>query len=229
MSLHFHGTPITPLARLNELAGRCFCVSYAAPHQVEKCHQIGQSVMLDNGAFSFWRSGVATNWEGYYNWVEPWLDYFTTWAVIPDVIGGTEEENDMLLIKWFQRRLPRGAPVWHMNESIDRLKRLCQGYEKVCLGSSAQYATVGSPSWHRRMDEAMNALCGNGPPPCWLHMLRGMEMVDSGYPFASVDSTNVAQNHNRPQNTAATLAARLDARQAPARWREAAIQQELVA
>jgi hypothetical protein len=48
--LHYHGTPITPQAKLLELAGRNFCVSYAAPYQVAACHEIGQSVMLDNGA-----------------------------------------------------------------------------------------------------------------------------------------------------------------------------------
>ena len=59
--LHFHGTPISPRAELLTLAGRCFCVSYAAPQDVEVCHDIGQSVMLDNGAFSFWRTGKPTD------------------------------------------------------------------------------------------------------------------------------------------------------------------------
>lgn len=223
MTLHYHGTPITPPARLEELAGRNFCVSYADSRDAARCHSLGQSVMLDNGAFTFWRkAGLQMHpdwWHTYYGWAEPWLEYHTTWAVIPDVIDGTEEENDLQLAKWFQRRLPRGAPVWHMHESLDRLKRLCVGYERVCIGSSGQYATVGSPSWHRRMEEAMNELCGNGPPPVWLHMLRGMAMVNEGYPFASVDSTDVAQNHSRPQNTPERMAARWDAIQAPSRWR----------
>ncbi len=232
MSLHYHGTPITPQDRLYELAGRNFCVSYAAPYQVEKCHAIGQSVMLDNGAFSFWRSGQSMSfedWQGYYDWAEPWLDYHTTWAVIPDVIDGTEEENDFLVNRSWA--IGNVAPVWHMNESIDRLKRLCQTYQRVCLGSSGQYANVGSDSWHRRMEEAMNDLCGNGAPPCWLHMLRGMDVVDAGYPFASVDSTNVAQNHSRNGKIGegiVSLANRLDARQAPAMWRMAHVQEELV-
>lgn len=230
MSIHYHGTPITPQARLYELAGRNFCISYAAPEQVEKCHAIGQSVMLDNGAFSFWRSGKPVDWEGYYEWVRPWLEYKTTWAVIPDYIGGSEEANDSLITDWFCEGLPPGAPVWHMHESILRLKRLCQDHARVCLGSSAQYATVGSDSWHRRMDEAMNELCGNGPAPNWLHMLRGMDVVDAGYPFASVDSTNIAQNHNRNGKLGESrvdMANRLDARQAPARWRIAHTQEAL--
>ncbi len=54
--IHYHGTPITPKERLYELAGRHFCVSYAAPGDLRRCHELGQSVMLDNGAFSSARS-----------------------------------------------------------------------------------------------------------------------------------------------------------------------------
>jgi hypothetical protein len=59
--IHYHGTPVTPRARLLELAGRCFCVSFAQPQDITACHDIGQSVMLDNGAYSFWRTGRATD------------------------------------------------------------------------------------------------------------------------------------------------------------------------
>jgi hypothetical protein len=220
--IHYHGVPITPQSVLYELAGRCFCVSHASPSQVSICHQIGQSVMLDNGAFTLWRRSKdpnsVTTWDGYYDWCERWLDYPTTWAVIPDVIDGTEEENDLLLAEWFQRRLPRGAPVWHLHESIDRLKRLAHGYERVCIGSSGTFSQVASFGWHMRMSEAMNALCGSGPVPVWLHMLRGMGLSGSEYPFASVDSTDIAQNHHRPQNGAAKMAARWDALNNKPHW-----------
>jgi hypothetical protein len=65
--------------------------------------------------------------------------------------------------------------VWHLDESIDRLKRLCHGYERVCFGSSGMFRTPGDPRWMRRMEEAMNAICGSGPAPTWLHMLRAMD------------------------------------------------------
>jgi hypothetical protein len=221
VTLHYHGTPITPASVLETLAGRNFCVSYAAPNQVEQCHQIGQSVMLDNGAYTFWSQGVATSpewWGGYADWAERWLNYPTTWAVVPDVIDGDEVDNDRLILSWPRSLFKQSAPVWHMHESLDRLMRLCVGWDRVCIGSSAQYKRVGSPSWHRRMEEAMNRICVYGIPPTQLHMLRGMAMVDAGYPFASVDSTDVARNHNRPQNTALALASRWDAKQAVPRW-----------
>jgi hypothetical protein len=159
---------------------------------------------------------AATDWDGYYDWAAPWLDYHTTWAVIPDVIDGTEEENDRLVHDWPLGE--QGAPVWHLHESIDRLRWLCGVWRRVCIGSSGQFATLGTPQWHRRMEEAFNAICGNGPPPVWIHMLRGMAFSDGPYPFASVDSTDIARNHNRLQNSARKMADRWDSVQPPSSW-----------
>jgi hypothetical protein len=223
--IHYHGTPITPQAKLLELAGRNFCVSYAAPYQVAACHEIGQSVMLDNGAFSFWKSRRPTDWQGFADWARPWLEYPTTWAVMPDVIDGDEQDNHAL-ITWLYAHArdvwERSAPVWHMHESLDRLERLCGAYKRVCIGSSGQYASVGSDSWRRRMEAAMNAVCGNGPVPVWLHMLRGMGLSGSEFPFASVDSTDIAQNHNGgahgKKRNPRDMADRWDGIQNPCRW-----------
>lgn len=225
MTIHYHGTPITSRAVLNTLAGKHFCVSHSSPNDVAVCHSIGQSVMLDNGAFSAWRVGRPTNWPKYYAWVEPWLDYRTTWAVIPDVIGDSEADNDALLDQWpFGQR---GAPVWHMHEPIKRLLMLAERWDRICIGSSGDYSVVGSPHWCGRMNAAMNDLCGDGPAPVWLHMLRGMALVGSGYPFSSVDSTNVARNHNRPGNAALDMVNKWDAIQCPARWKRRPTQTEL--
>lgn len=219
--IHYHGTPITPRAELLRLAGRSFCVSYADPRDVAVCHEVGEGVMLDNGAFTHWKKGYESDWDGFANWAQPWLDYPTTWAVMPDVIDGDEEANDRLMA-WLFNNHPdvyrRSAPVWHMHESIDRLKRLCVGYERVCIGSSGQYAVVGDARWQRRIEEAMNAVCGNGPVPVWLHMLRGLDFAGSDYPFASADSTNIAQNHKR-NGGPVRMAQEIDGRQCPARWR----------
>jgi hypothetical protein len=45
-----------------------------------------------------------------------------------------------------------------------------------------------------------------------------MQLAGREWPFASVDSTDVARNHNRPQNTARAMADRWDAAQCPPRW-----------
>jgi hypothetical protein len=223
--IHYHGTPITPNATLHTLAGRHFCVSYAAPAQVKICHQIGQSVMLDNGAFSLWRAGKPTDWGGYYRWSDEWLAFPTTWAVIPDIIDGTAEDNDALIAMWPHG--VRGAPVWHMHEPVGRLVNLCTKWPRVCVGSSGQYASVGTARWHDRMAQAFNALADTRGRVPVLHLLRGMSLSGGIYPFASVDSTDVARNHHLPHQSALKMAAKWDAQQCPAIWANRPTQMDL--
>lgn len=225
--IHYHGTPITPVAALYELSGRHFCVSHAAPADVARCHKIGQSVMLDNGAFSKWKSGKATDWAAFYRWAEPWLSCPTTWAVIPDEIDAGAQMQDALIREWpFGAK---GAPVWHMDEPVDRLLRLIDEWPRVCIGSTAEYAVVLSEAWCRRMDEMWNRIGQARQFTPVTHMLRGMQCSGRQWPFASVDSTDVAQNHHRPQNTPRTMADRWDAMQTPLRWERRPEQLELVA
>lgn len=215
MTVHYHGTPVNPVARLYELAGRHFCVSHYDPRQVALCHQIGQGVMLDNGAFSKFRSGVPTDWDAFYAWADPWLDCPTTWAVIPDVIDGDEATQNALLLQWpFGEK---GAPVWHMHESIDRLLHLTDTWPRVCFGSSGAYWQVLSESWERRADEAWNALTRRHRRTPNIHMLRGMQLSGKRWPFASLDSTDIARNHHIKGNPRA-MAERWDVSQCPARY-----------
>ncbi len=216
--IHYHGTPITPKERLYELAGRHFCVSYAAPGDLRRCHELGQSVMLDNGAFSAWTQGRTVDWRSWAAWAEPWLDYHTTWLVLPDSVDGGIEENDRLLDEW-EPCFRRGVPVWHLHEPVSRLVELCMRFDRVCFGSSGAYRVVGDDRWHLRMAVAFNAITdADGRVPVWTHMLRGMSLSGSEYPFASVDSTDLARNHNRAQNGIRQMADRWDTLQNPARW-----------
>lgn len=80
-------------------------VSFEHPEQVEVAAEICQSVALDNGAFSAWRSGRPHDFDGYASWAEGWLRHpAVDWCVVPDVIDGDESENDRLLSLW-----PMGA------------------------------------------------------------------------------------------------------------------------
>lgn len=225
MTIHYHGTPITPNAVLLSLAGRHFCVSHARPDQVQTAHLIGQSVMLDNGAFSKHTRDAQVDWVAYYDWCDVWLDHQTTWAVIPDVIDAGSQEQDALIREWPHGQ--RGAPVWHTGEPINRLLRLCDEWPRVCVGSTDEHWQVLGESWRKRMDEAFNELAVRHRRMPWLHMLRGMQLALHHYPFASLDSTDIARNHHLPHNSAKAMADRWDAAQCPPRWQIKPKQQDL--
>lgn len=200
--IHYHGTPITPnSSALAAISGGHAFVSFAYPDQLGMVIEVCQSFAVDNGAFSAWKSGrPVTDWSRYYAWVSELHRYpIFDFAVIPDVIDGSEEANDALIDEWPWRDAKSswaGAPVWHLHESIERLVRLALEWPRVCLGSSGQYATVGNSKWWGRMAEAMNAVCDkNGNPLSKLHGLRMLNVeVFSRLPFSSADSTNIAQN-----------------------------------
>jgi hypothetical protein len=181
--------------------------------------------MLDNGAFSKWKSGTATDWPAFYEWCEPWLSYPTTWAVIPDEIDAGSQMQDALIAEWpFGHK---GVPVWHMDEPIGRLLKLTDKWPRVCIGSTAEYAVVLSSAWERRMDECWNEIAKRHSFLPAIHMLRGMQLSGLRWPFASVDSTDIARNHNRKQNTPRAMADRWDAMQTPGLWKQRERQMEL--
>jgi hypothetical protein len=212
--IHYHGTPITPRAELLTMMGRHFCVSYAAPRDADACQRIGASVLFDNGAFPAWTAGCAvSDWSGFYEWVSPRLSH-PHWCIVPDVIGGTAEENDALLSAC-PLSPDVAAPVWHTDEPLDRLRRLADRCWRICIGSSRPHHP-GSEAWRRRIDEAWDALEHSGARP-WVHMLRAMREASLGeWPFASADSTAIARNHNGshrdPAVPAEVMARRLDGR-----------------
>jgi len=196
--IHLHGTPIggkrEDVARF--LEGRHALISFFRSEDIGTASEVCQSFCVDNGAFSAWRQNKIIDWDAYYAFCEQWYRHpCFEWAIIPDVIDGTEEENDALLDDWPGHI--EGVPVWHMNESLDRLDRLC-GWPRLALGSSGDFATVGSDQWWKRIAEAMEVICIGGLPRTKLHGLRMLDpKVFSHLPLASADSTNAARNGQR--------------------------------
>jgi hypothetical protein len=214
--IHYHGTPITPRAELLKMAGKNFCVSFANPYDADWCLSHGQTVMWDNGAFSFHTQGKATDWKSYYEWLEPRLGH-PHWAVVPDVIDGAPAENMELAMQWPHEK-SLACAVWHLAEPIGQLlKLLDMGFGKIAFGSSGVYWQVGSPAWARRTDEAFNTLARNGSLP-WIHMMRGLSLCGDQWPFASADSVNVARNHKDAATCPERMARRIDAIQCPIKW-----------
>lgn len=199
--IHYHGGPVTPItASLALWQRRHAFVSFAHPQQLELAAEICQSFALDNGAFSLWKKGGGLiDVPAYVAWVDQWRRHpGFDWALIPDVIDGDEYANDLMLARYREAGgdLLGSVPVWHLHESIERLRRLCHAWPRVALGSSGEYRQPNTQKWWQRIGAAMDAICDDlGRPPCKLHGLRMLNpTVFSQLPLASADSTNVAIN-----------------------------------
>lgn len=196
--IHYHGLPITPATAAYEAVkqGHAF-VSFAHKQQIGVAIEVCQSFAVDNGAFSAWKSGSPiTDWSPFYDWAIDCLKYpHCDFAVIPDIIDGSESDNDIMLLDC---PLPKhsATPVYHMHESLDRLERLAADYPRICLGSSGEFSNVGSPEWWYRMDEMMSVVCDkDGFPLVKMHGLRMLNPnIFSKLPLESADSTNIARN-----------------------------------
>lgn len=224
--LKYHGTPITPNSARALMAGKNICVSYANPSDADWALRHAQSVMWDNGAFSF-RDKGGLDPIAFAKWVAPRLGH-PHWAVVPDVIDGEVDEQRALISQWPHPH-DLSAPVWHMGLSLDWLLELADAWPRICFGSTKQYWQVGSPAWARRADAAFNALDQRGLRP-WVHMLRGLSLCGDKWPFASADSTNVAMNfkgsksRGTPAQCPERMARVIDGRNSPIFWTRAAEQ-----
>jgi hypothetical protein len=229
--IHYHGGPITPeTCAVRAWSGRHAFVSFAHPRQVELAASICQSFALDNGAFSLWKASSPTDWPAYYEWADKWLGHpACDWAVIPDVIEGTEEENDALIAEWPHGPF-FGVPVWHLNESVERLVRLAEAFPRVALGSAAEYDVSRPAKCIQRLQETLPAISVDGIPKVKLHGLRMLNpAIVTKVPLSSADSTNVARNikfdsawkgtyaPNTKEARTDVLVARIEAHQSPVR------------
>jgi hypothetical protein len=207
--IRYHGGPITPESAALAAWKRAHAmISFANADQTELAFACADSVALDNGAWPLFVAGKGEiDIEAYASWVTTWCRHPAfDWCLIPDKIDGGEEENESMMRR-FSARLARElgvhenacrslqVPVWHMHESIDKIKRLAKEWARVAIGSSGDFVTIGTPKWWGRISEAMEVICQDGLPNCKLHGLRQMDPeVFSVVPYSSVDSTNVARN-----------------------------------
>ncbi len=209
MTIHFHGGPIwagkggsnDELIKALYRNGGAF-ISFARPGQLKKIALFPSDIRLDNGAYSDWnkarKNKRRVDWNArrikFYDFVGQWYSRIE-WFLVPDVIEGTEEENDAqlsLVPEWLK---PKAVPVWHSDESIIRLIHLAENYEWVAIGCCGPHRTIRTPAWEKRMDEAFIELYIKRNIDVKIHGLRMLDgRVLSMYPFASADSTNVAMN-----------------------------------
>ena len=237
---------VTPISgnqdcALRALKGAHGLVSFYAPTQLEIVRQFCQSFCIDNGAYSAWRSGKPiTDWQPYYDFVKSNLCPNLDFVIIPDIIEGTEKENDLLVSKFpFPNHI--SVPVWHMHESLDRLTTLSLNYPRIAIGGSCQYKLVGSLIWWERINQAFERICVDGIPICKVHGLRmlGPEIFTK-LPLSSADSSTLARNIGIDKNwggrfqpltketRATVLRERIEFYQAAERWEKVPIQDILL-
>lgn len=180
--IHYHGLPITPESAAYQAVncGHAF-VSFAHPQQLGLAIEICQSFAIDNGAFSAWKSGKPVkDWTSFYEFANECLKYpHCDFIIIPDVIDGSEKDNDTLLIE---------IPI-SKNFAVP-------DYPRIALGSSGEFAQVGANNWWKRMNDMMNIVCDkDGRPLVKMHGLRMLNPeIFSKLPISSADSTNIARN-----------------------------------
>ena len=199
-----------------------------------------RGVIVDNSAFSFWTNGEQPNWNDYIKWCAGFARHPRfEWALIPDVIDGSEKDNADLISLWDKKAYHpiriEGCPVWHLHESFARLEMYRDRYPRVAIGSSGQWPTPGVGDWWNRMNDVFDVLCDeDGFPRTKVHGLRMLNSkIVTTYPFASCDSTNAAQNGPRTADQINTddlwgkmvNCERIEMFQSPAKWNRKAVEQ----
>lgn len=181
----------------------CALVSYARMDQLNYVLQVADSIVFDNGAFKTHNDKLKgklpdfdplKHWAGYYSKV---LSIYSRidWFILPDVIGGTEEENDLLLNSVPSTLRDKAVPVWHSTESIARLIRLCTDYERVAIGLCGEHWKTMSKVAQDRLHEAFLHVYVAYGLKTKIHGLRMLDgRVLGKFPFDSADSSFVAVN-----------------------------------
>ena len=190
--IHYHGSPISGemIEAVKFFSKRSALISFSKPTQIQVISQVCRSFVLDNGSYSFFNSGKPINWNDFYEFVETWKNHPRfDWFIVPDVIDGTEEENDNLLLS---NPYPRyiSVPVWHIgSEPLARLDRLINEFPRIAIGTSGNLI-LKSMNWWNEMRKAFEVVCNSdGIPKVKIH---GLKMLDpeivNGFPFSSCDS-----------------------------------------
>lgn len=242
--IHYHGGPICPLGAAVALwTRRHGLTSFAHREQMSLMAEVCQSFVLDCGAFTLWRAGDGVvDIDAYAAWVREWESHpGFDFAIVPDVIDGSEADNAKMCARWLQiwPRMKPAAVVWHLHESLDRLAYLircveARVYDRIALGSSGEWASIGTDAWWRRMDDVRDVACDDvGRPKVKIHGLRMLSPeVFSRIPLSSADSCNVALNIGKdtkwsgpyqpltPMTRALVMAERIEQRPAASTWLE---------
>jgi len=198
--IKYHGTPFSPVHLFEQhMKGKNILIPFSRRDTLKRALKSGANIIFDNGAYTLWKQGKKVDWDKYYDWVKKHYERIT-YFIIPDVIDGTELENNNLIKNYYSQDFDnqtKAVPVWHVAESFERLQKLMNSFDYVAFGSSGEFQVLGTSKWHSRMHEVMKFVCDEtGTPKIKIHMLRCLKNeIFTKYPFYSGDSVTVARNH----------------------------------
>lgn len=209
--IHLHGSPFSGSKNdpeVDELCAHLYgtgqvggLVSFMGKSQTELVIKNGKYVWFDNGAFSLWKRLKKLGTLEGFDWDKHWTKFYM-WLLkhysqidkflIPDVIEGSEEENDRLINSVPAMFKDKAVPVWHTVESIERFVRLCEEFDTVAIGACGQHQTIMSDACIARLGHAFDEIYHYRNINVKIHGLRMTDnrVVDK-FPFYSCDSTSV--------------------------------------
>jgi len=246
--IHYHGTPLSGGIdqSVKFYKNRHALISYATfkdTHTV--ITDVCQSFCIDNGAYSFWKSGEEVDWSEFYTWLKNWMSHPRfDFVLLPDVIGGTERDNNELVAGCripFDRKY-QCCPVFHLGERLERLDFIWElGYRRVAIGSTPGFELKSINFWNE-MRKIFEHICANGIPKFKVHGLRMLDIeIIEQFPFSSGDSTTATMqaifdfkwdqypySPTTKAGRAALVADKMERAQSPSFYSPKPIQMELI-
>jgi len=136
------------------------------------------SIMLDSGALSAYRSGVAVDLCSYCDFLLANREAIDLYVNL-DVIG--DAQATLANQRYMEQRGLSPMPVFHFDEDFDLLEYYCDNYELVGLGGMV-------PRSYKRMRAWLEAIFARRP-----HKYHGFGIGDirliTSFPFFSIDNT----------------------------------------
>ncbi len=191
--IHYLCSPIYPRTLFDKvMPGRNALVSYYRNDQINLCEKVCNSILIDNGAYSYWNKGIIkNNWDNFYKWLETHpkrAGFF-----IPDNIEGDPRIND-----FFIKECPfkDGIPVFHSHDNLDKLEWIISDFKYMAISSSYE---KGIPNIEllQKLHNMMKIICDkDGYPKVKVHYLGSFNQNILGrYPFYSCDSSEFNRDH----------------------------------
>ena len=193
--IHFHGAPCPGDMdqQIKFFTKRDVLMSYAHRKNEGLLFGVCRTFVLDNGAFSLWKGGEDVDWNDFYDWVDQWRNHPRfEFFFIPDVIGGSDEENQELMEQCpFPDHI--SVPVYHLGESFRRLSEMVERYPRIAIGSTQGFE-LKTMRFFNEMRKIFEVICDQeGVPQAKVHGLRMLdpEIVEK-FPFSSCDSATAS-------------------------------------